>query len=134
MTQESTNRRNVIRIPKQFPVEIKKLEYPIQDSQGEVGAVKNIAKNGVCLIVSKDYPPKSPISLKIDLKGWRRYLRSASTFVNNAFDTEPMTAIAEVVWSKEVSGTGEYEIGVSFLDIYKDEYDALLKYLAVLEK
>jgi len=134
MTQESTNRRNVIRIPKQFPVEIKKLEYPIQDSQGEVGAVKNIAENGVCLIVSKNYPPKSPISLKIDLKGWRRYLRSASTFVNNAFDTEPMTAIAEVVWSKEVSGTGEYEIGVSFLDIYKDEYDALLKYLAVLEK
>lgn len=134
MTQESTNRRNVIRIPKQFPVEIKKLEYPIQDSQGEVGAVKNIAKNGVCLIVSKDYPPKSPLSLKIDLKGWRRYLRSASSFVNNAFDTEPMTAIAEVVWSKEVSGTGEYEIGVSFLDIYKDEYDALLKYLAALEK
>lgn len=134
MTQESTNRRNVLRIPKQFPVEIKKLEYPIQDSQGELGAVKNIAKNGVCLIASKDYPPKSPLSLKIDLKGWRRYLRSASSFVNNAFDTEPLTVIAEVVWSKEVSGTSEYEIGVSFLDIYQDEYDALLKYLAVLEK
>ncbi len=46
----------------------------------------------------------------------------------------PLSVIAEVVWSTTVParskyGGSEYEIGVKFLDIYEDDYKALLGYL-----
>ena len=123
--------RDFPRLPKEVSVTITKLEYPFSTEADESGVLKNIAKGGLCLAVANPYESGSRLSLKINLKGWRRYLKSVTAIVDDSAGTvatTPLTAIAEVVWMSP-SPDGGYEIGVKFLDIYEDEYNALKKYL-----
>ena len=41
----------------------------------------------------------------------------------------PLTAIGEVVWLREDPSGDGYEVGIKFLNIYEDDYRALMKYL-----
>jgi len=134
MTQAQTDydKRDYPRLPKEVSVTLAKLEYPFSTEAEESGILKNIAKGGLSLTVANAYEPGCRLSLKINLKGWRRYLKSVSSIIDDSAGTvatTPLTAIAEVVWMSPLPDGGGYEIGVKFLDIYEDEYNALKKYL-----
>lgn len=133
MAQAQTNhdKRDFPRLPKEVSVTLAKLEYPFSIEVEESGTLKNIAKGGIGLTVANAYEPGTRLSLKINLKGWRRYVKSVASIIDysaGTVATTPLTAIAEVVWMSP-SPDGSYEIGVKFLDIYEDEYHALKKYL-----
>lgn len=133
MAQAQTNhdKRDFPRLPKEVSVTLAKLEYPFSIEVEESGTLKNIAKGGIGLTVANAYEPGTRLSLKINLKGWRRYVKSVASIIDDSAGTvatTPLTAIAEVVWMSP-SSDGVYEIGVKFLDIYEDEYNALKKYL-----
>lgn len=134
MAQAQTNqdKRDYPRLPKEVPVTIAKLEYPLSTEVDESGTLKNIAKGGIGLIVANAYEPGIRLSLKINLKGWRRYVKNVASIIDDSAGTvavTPLTAIAEVVWTNPSPDGDGYEIGVKFLDIYEDEYNALKKYL-----
>lgn len=134
MAQAQTNqdKRDYPRLPKEVPVTIAKLEYPLSTEADESGTLKNIAKGGIGLTVANAYEPGIRLSLKINLKGWRRYVKSVASIIDDSAGTvavTPLTAIAEVVWTNPSPDGDGYEIGVKFLDIYEDEYNALKKYL-----
>ena len=138
MTQAQTDhdQRNYPRLPKEFSVAVAKLEYPLPENEGEAAILKNIAKGGICFAVANQYEPGTRLSLKISLKGWRRYVKSVASIIDDSagtVTTTPLTAIAEVVWANSVPNESGYEIGVKFLDIYEDEYNALKKYLENME-
>jgi hypothetical protein len=134
MTQAQTDhdKRDYPRLPKEADVTFAKLEYPLSTETEGFGALKNIAKGGIGLIVANAYAPGTRLSLKINLKGWRRYMKSVVSIVDDSAGTVatiPLTAIAEVVWTTPLPDGNGHEIGVKFLDIYEDEYNALKKYL-----
>ncbi|MDG4550861.1 MAG: PilZ domain-containing protein [Candidatus Contendobacter sp.] len=134
MTQITTDhdKRDFPRLPKEADVTLAKLEYPISTEKEEFGALKNIAKGGIGLIVANAYEPGTRLSFKINLKGWRRYLKNVAAIVDDSAGTvatTPLTVIAEVVWTNPSPDGNGHEIGVKFLDIYEDEYNALKKYL-----
>ncbi len=134
MTQARTDydKRDYPRLPKEVSVTLAKLEYPFSTEAEESGTLKNIAKGGIGLVVAHAYETGSRLSLKINLKGWRRYMKSVASIVDDSAGTvatTPLTAIAEVVWMNPLPDGNAYEIGVKFLDIYEDEYNALKKYL-----
>ncbi|MDS4029128.1 MAG: PilZ domain-containing protein [Candidatus Contendobacter sp.] len=129
------DKRDYPRLPKEADITLAKLEYPLSTEKEEFGALKNIAKGGIGLIVANAYEPGSRVSLKINLKGWRRYLKSVASIVDDSAGTvatTPLTAIAEVVWTTPLPDGNGHEIGVKFLDIYEDEYNALKKYLETM--
>ena len=130
--QTEHDQRNYPRIPKEVSVAVAKLEYPLPENVGEAATLKNIAEGGICLVVTTPYEPGTRLSLKINLKGWRRHVKSVASIIDDSAGivaTTPLTAIAEVVWVTPASDGHNYEIGVKFLDIYEDEYNALKKYL-----
>ena len=134
MTQLQTDhdKRDFPRLPKEVDVTLTRLEYPLSPEAEESGTLKNIAKGGIGLVVVNMYEPGTRLSLKIHLKGWRRYLKSVTSIIDDSAGTvatTPLTAIAEVVWMNPLPDGDSYEIGVKFLDIYEDEYNALKKYL-----
>ncbi|MFO1372373.1 MAG: PilZ domain-containing protein [Candidatus Competibacteraceae bacterium] len=134
--QTDHDQRNYPRLPKEVSVAIAKLEYPLPENMGEAATLKNIAKGGICLFVANNYEPGTRLSLKINLKGWRRYVKSVASILDDSAGTvatTPLTAIAEVVWANSAPADNSYEIGVKFLDIYEDEYNALKKYLENME-
>ena len=69
------------------------------------------------------------LSLEIKLTGWQYHKKSVSSLLDPAKATAPLTAIAEVIWSRKLSGGRGYEVGVKFIDIYEDDYKALKKHL-----
>lgn len=120
------------RIPKEVSVIVAKLEYPFSEEANESGTLKNIAEGGVCFITTTAYEPGARLSVKINIKGWRRHLKSVVSTLEDSTATTattPLTAVAEVAWVSPKPDSGSYEIGVKFLDIYEDEYNALKKYL-----
>lgn len=130
--QIDSNQRGYPRIPKEVSVTVTKLEYPLPEDTGEAATLKNIATGGICLVVATHYETGTRLSLKINLKGWRRYVKSVAAIIDDSAGTvatTPLIAIAEVVWVNPSPDDFGYEVGVKFLDIYEDEYNALKKYL-----
>lgn len=126
-------KREYPRIPKEVPIEIIQLEYPPSTAEGEKATAKNIAESGVCLTVAKPYEPKTVLSLKVGLKGWRKYLKNVAYRLDEVKARAPLTAVAEVVWCNKIGG-GEYEVGMKFIDIYEDDQIAFRNYIsAILE-
>ncbi len=122
-------KRKFPRIPKEVAVNIKKLAYPLQEGPGERGTGKNIGENGICFSTPTSYEPKTMLSLEIKLTGWQHHKKNVSSMLDPLATTAPLTAIAEVIWSKKLSGGRGYEVGVKFVDIYEDDYKALKKHL-----
>lgn len=130
----SDDKRRYPRVAKVITVTVKRLEYPLMDAASESATIKDISGNGVCFTGSTLYRSGTLLNLTIELRGWQQYLDNVASIIDAASLTKPLTAIAEVIWSKELSGTGECEIGVCFKDVYADEYQAFMKYLEKIVK
>lgn len=131
-TKSDSEQRIYPRIPKEVSVSVAKLEYPLLADADQSGTLKNIAEGGICFITAASYEPGARLSLKINIKGWRRHLKSVASILEDVTVTAaatPLTAVAEVTWVSPQPNGDSYEIGVKFLDIYEDEYNALKKYL-----
>jgi len=116
-------------ISKEVPIEVQKVSYPLRKESGEMAVAKDIANNGICFEVPSELATKTLLSLKIGLPGWQHHKKNVTAIVDDAAAAAPLTAIAEVVWSKKLSSGKGYSIGVKFLDIYEDDFNALKNYL-----
>ena len=129
LSQPSKDRRAFSRISKKVPIEINNLAFPLPEEPRETGTCTNLAQGGIGFAVPSAYEPKALLSLKIYLKGWQHHKKDVSSIVDASTATAPLTAIAEVVWSKKMSDGPIYEAGAKFLDIYEDDYVAFKKHL-----
>lgn len=138
MSQQNINTtdRECSRIPRGVHIEVKKIEYPLSNEPGEKGTTRNIAKRGICFTASSLYKPGETLSLNIRLNGWHRHRKGLAAILNNELSqTDVLTVIAEVIWSKKstrISGSKiiVYDIGVKFINIYQDDQIALEKYFS----
>jgi len=132
MDQKETGmcRRDFPRIPKQATMTVRRLEYPMTNVETKTAITKDLAQLGVCFTSSELYEPGAVLNLDIDLRGWQHYLQNTASILDAATMSKPLTAIAEVVWSKKLSADQGYEIAVRFKDIYEDDLQAFHKYLA----
>lgn len=131
-TSNHDEQRTYPRIPKEALVTITKLEYPMPINAESTGVLKNIAGSGIRLTTASHYETGTRLSVNINLKGWRRHLKSVASIIDDTaatVTTTPLTVVAEVVWSTPLPDGQNHEMGVKFLDIYEDEYNALKKYL-----
>jgi len=125
--------RDFTRIPKNVAIEIKKLEYPVNNKTGEKSQTKNIAQQGACFTTATLYQPGQMLSLNIKLKGWNRHRAGLSAILNDELSkTNTLTALAEVVWAKESTFDDGYDIGVKFINVYEDDIVALQKYFTAI--
>lgn len=122
------DRRGFPRIPKEFSVEVSKLYFPLSEESEEIGSGKNISGGGICLSVSRQYGLKTVLSLKIKIVGWQEY-KSRFSKTADISSEDAITAVGEVVWSRELTDVSGYEIGIKFVKIYEDDYQAFIKYL-----
>ena len=129
MKETVSDKRVYSRIPSRFTISATKLEYPFTESPSVPATSRDVAEGGISFISADNYPTNALLSLRIDLKGWRRYAKNVRAIVDDAVAKAPLTAVAEVVWSKAFSEGEGYEIGVKFINIDKDDYNAFQKYL-----
>ncbi|OQX23549.1 MAG: hypothetical protein BWK80_25365 [Desulfobacteraceae bacterium IS3] len=132
-SQTNCEQRRFSRICKEIPVEVSELSYPVSLEPGEKCLCKNIGAGGICFRVSEEYKPKTLLSLKISIPGWQGYKKPFS-FIVDISSKRPLTAIGEVAWSRKLSDDTGYDVGIRFVNIYEDDYAALMKYIEIVEK
>ncbi|MDO9263538.1 MAG: PilZ domain-containing protein [Desulfosalsimonadaceae bacterium] len=129
MSNETVNeKRKYPRIPKRVPIQIQELTYPFSNTGGLKGMGKDISAGGVCFISATRFDPKMVVNLKIDISGWNQHKRPYS-MVRDIASEVPLSVIGEVAWCRPLSGSAEFEIGISFNNIYEDDFRALVRYL-----
>ena len=120
--------RDFAKIPNSTRIEISRIIYPLPQAPVAKGRGKNISGGGICFSSFSSYQPGSKLNLKMEIKGWQNYKKKFSMIFNGVTKT-PLSVIAEVIWCTIVPDRSEYEIGVKFLDVYEDDYQAFLRYL-----
>ncbi|MBM9614092.1 PilZ domain-containing protein [Desulfobulbus rhabdoformis] len=118
------------RVEKTATLQVKQLSYPLASGPGAPGILCNISDEGLCFFIETAYKEKDQLCLSIDLLGWQHHRQGVSQLVNESMVKAPLTAIAEVVWSKKDQGEKRFEIGARFVDIFEDDHKALKAYLA----
>lgn len=109
-------RRQFIRINKSLIVRYQVLKDFLQASSSES---KDISEGGIRLPVAKRFIPG------IILKLWIR-LEEIS---------EPIIAVGEVLWLKDISGSGlPYEVGIKFIKIDSGDRSRLYNYVSKLSE
>jgi len=132
MTRSDTNteKRQFHRIPETVTITLKKIAYPMTDDAVVEGIGKNISAGGVCFAVPQPYEPGDLLSLQVNLSGWQHHKSSYAAVIDDEVAMAPLTAVAKVAWCRAKTDTQNYEIGVTFENIYEDDFQALKKYLA----
>lgn len=130
---KSADKRKFPRISKEILIEVSKISYPLSHGPGEQYLSKNISGGGVCFCIDTPYDPEAVLSLKLSIPGWKNYKKPFSLMFDASSDA-PLTAIGEVAWCRKLSGIPGYDVGVKFVDIYEDDYHALINYLGKQDK
>jgi hypothetical protein len=128
--ESSTEKRQFQRIPETVTITVKKIAYPMTDDAAIEGVGKNISAGGVCFTVPHPYEPDDLLSLQVNLTGWQRHKSSYAAVIDDDVAMAPLTAVVKVAWCQTMDDTQNYEIGVTFENIYEDDFQALKKYLS----
>jgi len=130
---KNTIDRGCTRVPKDVPIEVKKLVYPVSSKAGEKSTTVNIAQQGICFTVSSSYETGDTLSINMKLKGMNRHRNGLSAVLNDELTkTDTLTVLAEVVWVQESVNEKGYDVGVKFINVYEDDIVALEKYFSAL--
>ncbi len=127
---DSEEKRKFPRIPKQAPVEMTRVTFPLPAGPDGMGVGRDIGGGGICFFFPERVAEETTLSLKIDLKGWASHKKPHSRVMDIAAE-EPLTAIGKVAWCRRSQNDNGFDVGIEFVDIYEDDYKALLKYLEV---
>lgn len=126
--QNFKDKRRFPRISRNIDIEVSELTFPFSEAPVQKEASVDIGGNGIRFTSSVPYEVKALLNLKINIIGWEGFKKPFSKLVNISSDA-CLTAVAEVVWCHEVEEGQSYELGVKFLNIYEDDYEALMRYL-----
>ena len=129
--EPNTEKRKFHRIPESVAIGVKKIAYPMTDDATVEGVGKNISAGGVCFVVSQPYAPGDLLSLQINLTGWQHHKTSVATVIDDELAMAPLTAVARVAWCQAKEDGHNYDIGVTFENIYDDDFQALKRYLSI---
>lgn len=128
--ESSTEKRQFQRIPETVTITVKKIAYPMTDDMAVEGVGKNISAGGLCFTVPQPYEPGDLLSLQVNLTGWQHHKSSYAAVIDDEVAMAPLTAVVKVAWCQTRDDTQNYEIGVTFENIYEDDFQALKKYLS----
>ena len=126
---ESQNKRQFPRISRTIEVEVSELTYPFTDAVFNKGDSIDIGSNGIRFHTADQYEPGAMLNLKINITGWESYKKPFSKLIDISSGISRLTVVAEVVWCHQDRDDKRHELGVKFLNIYEDDYQALMRFL-----
>ncbi len=130
MDQPAGEQRQFHRIHEDVLIEAKKIEGPWTASR-QHGVGVNISAGGICFTSPAPFNPGDLIGLEIRLAGWRHHKQSYdAALIGDQPQHAPLTAVSRVAWCRQRTDQDGYDIGVTFVDIYPDDYQALQKYIS----
>ena len=132
-SQEVQNKRKFPRVSRNIDIEVSQLTFPLSDAVIKKESSLDIGVNGIRFTSSEPYEPQTVLNLKINIIGWEGFKKPFSKFIDLSSEAF-LGAVGEVVWCNENAEGGGYELGVKFMNIYEDDYEALMRYVKIDSK
>ncbi len=127
-SENDDEKRKFFRIPKKISIEYSKLTFAPDPGGATEGVGKNLGRGGICITVSRPFESGTMLNLKLNIMGWGKYKKPFSKMVDISGDNH-LTAIGKVVWREKLTEEEGWDLGIQFVDIYEDDYRALMRYL-----
>ena len=121
MTEE---KRRCFRLPKEARITCQEITYPLgQSPEFEVSMV-DVSEGGVGIKgAPQAFEVGIPIQVALLLPGWHRHTSEFLKY-DDASVSRPLTAVGRVTRCAQ-GEDGTYEVGVEFLDIWEDHWNAM---------
>ncbi len=126
LTEELTEeeKRAHVRLTKPFEVKIKPFAFPLQrQPTSEVHSV-DISEGGLLVHCARRFTVGDKLQVTIIIPSLNKHHPGFFKVFESDVD-QSMTAVAEVVRVQEVIPLRDYGLGLKFLDIYEDDWQAL---------
>ena len=121
----SSERRNYRRIPMGATVGYQELSFSTEPEPAR-SVYGDISAGGLLLNSPKELPLGTLLKLEVRVPGWGKHQGHFGPAHEQ--DLRPLVAVGQVV-RVECMESGEYELGVKFLNVYPDDQAALLKFI-----
>ncbi len=121
-------RRKFARLPKNFRVELRELDFRAGREKISTRCV-NVSAGGLLLEVSRAFDLEQKVQVKLFVPNLNKFHPSYFKVFESSTDQD-LLAVAKVVRVKEKLPLQLYELGIEFLDIYEDDWQALYKMLS----
>jgi hypothetical protein len=124
---QSTDKRKYFRLPEEFKLSFKPLEFPLGEESPKESVIKDVSGGGLLFGSDQLYELGTVLQLQVSLEGWYRH-RSSFFKSTKEKANEPFTVIGEVVRVEKFENN-TYDIGVKFTNVYDDDHQSLLKFI-----
>ena len=114
----SENRREFVRLPKGYSVEINEFKFPITSQERISATCADISTGGVCVESPSRFEPGARLQVRVRIPLLNKFMPGFFKFFEN--DAEQyINAIAEVAWMENAL------MGLSFVDLDQDVVRAI---------
>lgn len=122
MTNE---RRQYKRIPLGATVSFQELSFSkIMESANSIS--KDVSSGGLLITSTREYCLGTLLKLEVDVPGWGKHQKSFGTASDK--DQRALVAVGQVVRVEQME-SGEFELGIKFLNVYPDDWTALQSFV-----
>jgi len=121
----SSNRRNYQRIPVGAAVGFQEITFS-REPEPSTSVYGDISGGGLLLTSAKELSLGTLLKLEIRVPGWGKHQGHFGPA--HEADLRPLVAVGQVVRVEQLE-SGDYELGVKFLNVYPDDLAALLKFI-----
>jgi len=126
----SSERRIYQRIPMGATVGFQELTFT-RDPEPSTTVYGDISGGGLLLTSPRELPLETLLKLEIRVPGWGKHQGHFGPAAEA--DLRPLVAVGKVVRVEHLE-SGDYELGVKFLNVYPDDQAALLKFIEAAAK
>jgi len=123
----SSERRQYQRIPMGATVAFQEITFQKDPLQAQ-SSYKDVSIGGLLLNSPKEVALGSLLKLEIRVPGWGRHQHEAHFATPSESEMRPLVAVGEVVRVESLD-SGQYELGIKFVNVYPDDRAALLKFI-----
>lgn len=122
------DKRQHIRLPKNFRVEIKEFKFPLARQPKFEVQCTDISTGGMKVECSHKFGPETKLQVKIYIPSFNKY-HPGFFKVFESDSGQYLQAITEVVRTEDIIPLTRYELGIKFLDVDHDDWKALRNFI-----
>jgi hypothetical protein len=120
-----SERRQFTRIPLGATVGFQELTFSGVPEPSQ-SVFKDVSGGGLLLSTPREYPLGTLLKLEVRIPGWGRHQNTFGPASDK--DARPLVAVGQVVRIEQMDAGG-FELGIKFLNVYPDDWAALLKFI-----
>ena len=121
----SSERRNYRRIPMGATVGFQELSFSTAPEPA-TSVYGDISVGGLLLNSAREIPLGTLLKLELRVPGWGKHQGHFGSAAEQ--DLRPLVAVGQVVRLEKLE-SGDFELGIKFLNVYPDDQEALRKFV-----